>query len=88
MRRVAVVSRAGGGGERGWGGGVGHIIVVMKGLRARTHMNAHRLMHGQCWLQMLEKSTWRATMSIKHEFARRVSVTRRGREHANDPLAS
>ena len=79
MRRVAVVSRAGGGGggRRGvggrgggcggggcGGGGCFHVTVGMKGLHAHEHMSAHRLMHGQCWLQMQAKSIWRATMSI------------------------
>ena len=63
MRRVAVVSRAGGGvgeegrgvGEERWGRGGGACYRRYERLAStRT----------QCWLQMLAKSIWRATMSI------------------------
>ena len=67
---------AGGGGEVGGGE---DITVV------HTHASAHRLMHGQCWLQMLAESVWRATNvhPSKHELARRASVTRaRKRQHS------
>ena len=57
------------------------------GAHTNTHASAHRLMHGQCWLQMLAKSVWRATNvhPSKHEL-RRASVTRaRKRQHSGAP---
>ena len=80
MCRVAVVSGGVGGGWGVGGGGVwGGMLPSLR--KARTHRNthasAHRLMHGQCWLQMLA-SVWRATNvhPSNAELARRVSVTR------------
>ena len=53
---VAVVS--GGGGV----GGGGRMLPSLRKACAHTntHASAHRLMHGQCWLQMLAKNVWRA----------------------------
>ena len=75
--RVAVVS-GGWGWVGGWGGCGGGGEDVYRRYETNTHASAHRLMHGQCWLQMLAKSVWRATnvQPSKHELARRVSVTR------------
>ena len=76
MCRVAVVSGGGG------GGGGEDVTVVMKGLHAHEHTRqgtqADAWPMSQCWLQMLAKGVWRATNvhPSKHEFARRVSVTR------------
>ena len=70
-----------------WGsGGGGWGERMLPSLRkacahTNTHASAHRLMHGQCWLQMLARSVWRATnvQPSKHDLSRRVSVTRASR---------
>ena len=73
------------GGGGGWGGG-GRMLTSLRKACAHTntHASAHRLMHGQCWLQMLAKSVWRVTnvYPCKHELARRVSVTRARKQPA------
>ena len=72
--------------EGGLGGFGGRMLPSLRKACAHTntHASAHRLMPGQCWLQMLAKSVWRTTNvhPSKHELARRASVTRaRKRQH-------
>ena len=83
MSRV-LEEEGGGGGEWEEGWGRGHVI---KGLHAHEHISAHRFLHGQCWLEMLAESIWRATMSIPADKNLLEESLRRW-QHANDPLES